>query len=87
MSEVTALENRIKQLLVKHLRLKMEPEQIDADMLLFGGELGLDSIDALEIVVGLEKEFGVAITDQNVGEKVLRTVSSIAAYLAECGVK
>ncbi len=83
MSDKEDLEKRVKELIVRQLRLKIEPESIDASTPLFGGALGLDSIDALELVVGLEKEFGRSITDQAQGEKVLRDVDSIVAFLQE----
>jgi len=86
MGDPDALVQKVRELIVRQLRLKIDPTDIDPEALLFGGDLGLDSIDALELVVGLEKEFGVSITEQKVGEKVLRNVLSIAAYLREQGV-
>ena len=86
MPEETPLLDRVCSLIVRQLRLKISPHEIGADALLFGGDLGLDSIDALELVVGLEKEFGVSITDQKVGETVLRTARTIADHLASNGV-
>jgi acyl carrier protein len=86
MSESRSLEDRVRELIVRCLRMKIEPSELGTDALLFGGEYGLDSIDALELVVGLEKEFKVSIKDQKVGEKVLRSVASIASFLREQGV-
>jgi acyl carrier protein len=73
---------RVKQMLVRQLNLKKRPEELADDAALFGGELELDSIDVLEIVVGIEKDFGVRISDRAVGEKVIRTPSSIAEFVA-----
>lgn len=87
MADAPSLEQRVKELIVRQLRLKTAPEDIEDAAPLFGGALGLDSIDALELVVGLEKEFGQTITDQAQGEKVLRSVESIAAFLRERGVE
>ena len=64
MADAPSLEQRVKELIVRQLRLKTAPEDIEDTAPLFGGALGLDSIDALELVVGLEKEFGQTITDQ-----------------------
>jgi acyl carrier protein len=67
-------------------RLKLEEmavDDIDADAPLFGEGLGLDSIDALELVIGLEKEYGVSIPDAEVGKKVFQSVRAIAHYIVE----
>jgi len=76
---------RVKQMLVRQLNLKRTAEDIADNEPLFGGELDLDSIDVLEIVVGLEKEFGVRISDRAVGEKVIRTPQTIADFVLEQG--
>ncbi len=77
------LTNRVKSMIVKAVKLKKPPEAIENDMPLFGGGLGLDSIDALELVIALEKEFGVRIPDSTVGKKVLISVDTIVGYLKE----
>jgi acyl carrier protein len=76
-----ALHTEIKQALVRSLRLPMEPEAIGDSMPLFGEGLGLDSIDVLELVLELERSFGVTIADQDTGIKVLRSVDTIAAFI------
>lgn len=76
-----ALRGEIKEAIVRSLRLPMKPEEIGDDMPLFGEGLGLDSIDVLELVLELERSFGVTIADQDTGEKVLRSVDSIAEYV------
>jgi acyl carrier protein len=76
-----ALHSEIKQALVRSLRLPMEPEAIGDSMPLFGEGLGLDSIDVLELVLELERSFGVTIADQDTGFKVLRSVDTIAAFI------
>jgi acyl carrier protein len=59
----------------------MQPEDIGDGMSLFGEGLGLDSIDVLEIVLELERAFGVTIADQETGAKVLLSVDTIAAFI------
>jgi acyl carrier protein len=76
-----ALHLEIKQALVRSLRLPMQPEDIGDSMPLFGEGLGLDSIDVLEIVLELERAFGVTIADQETGAKVLLSVDTIAAFI------
>ena len=75
------LRPRIKEVIVKSLRLTMPPGDIGDDTPLFGEGLGLDSIDALELVLEIERTFGVSITDEQTGAQVLRSVDSIAAHI------
>ena len=71
-------------MLVKNLMLQTTAEEIGDDLPLFGpGGLGLDSIDALELVVSMEKTFGVGVPNSEVAKKVLRTVNSIHDYIME----
>jgi acyl carrier protein len=76
-----ALHTEIKEAIVRSLRLPMKPDEIGDDTPLFDEGLGLDSIDVLELVLELERSFGVTIADQDTGVKVLRTVDTIAAYV------
>lgn len=78
------LRNRIKEMLIKNLMLQTSVDQIADDLPLFGaGGLGLDSIDALELVVSLEKTFGVGVPNSEVAARVLQTVNSIRDYIIE----
>jgi acyl carrier protein len=78
------LRTRIKEMLVKNLMLQVTPEQIGDDLPLFGANgLGLDSIDALELVVSMEKTFGVGVPSSEVAGKALRTVNTIHDYILE----
>ena len=78
------LRAKIKQMLVKNLMLPVTPEQIGDDLPLFGPDgLGLDSIDALELVVSMEKTFGVGVPSSDVAGKALRTVNTIHDYILE----
>jgi len=76
-----ALKDEIKRAIVRSLRLPIAPESIEDGVSLFGEGLGLDSIDVLELVLELERTFGVAITDEETGNRVLRSVDSISAYI------
>jgi acyl carrier protein len=78
------LRTRIKEMLVKNLMLQTTPEEIGDDLPLFGPNgLGLDSIDALELVVSMEKTFGVGVPNSEVAGKALRTVNTIHDYVLE----
>jgi len=76
------LRDTIKTMMVEKLMLKTSKEQILDDLPLFGsGGLGLDSIDALELVVCLEKSFSVTIPNSEVARTALATVNSIHDYV------
>ena len=79
------LKGRIKDAIVRSLRLTMPPEDIEDGITLFGEGLGLDSIDALELVLELERTFHVQITDEEMGSRVLRSVNTIAEFVANGG--
>jgi acyl carrier protein len=75
------LKERIKRLIVDRLKLEIDPATIDSAQPLFGEGLGLDSIDALELVLGIEQEFGVKIEDQEVGSQALSSVDTLADFV------
>jgi acyl carrier protein len=76
------LKERIKRTIVERLKLDLDPTQIGDATPLFGDGLGLDSIDALELVLGIEQEFGVKIDDEEVGARALASVTSLAEFVA-----
>ena len=77
-----ALSDRIRELLVEALRLDgLDPFAIDLDSPLFGEGLGLDSVDALELVVALEREFGIAIPSTEVDEESFGSVSKVVSLV------
>ncbi len=85
MAEIVAgmdLRDRVKRLIVDRLKLEIDPASIDSSGPLFGAGLGLDSIDALELVLGVEQEFGVKIEDQKVGAEALASVDALADFIA-----
>jgi acyl carrier protein len=78
-----ALRLQLKQLLVSSLRLEgLQPAAIGDDQLLFDGGLGLDSVDALELVVALEREFGIAIASEEVGRESFASIRALANMVA-----
>ncbi|MFZ2947966.1 MAG: phosphopantetheine-binding protein [Desulfuromonadaceae bacterium] len=75
---------KVKQMIIDSLRIEgMSPDEIETDAPLFGEGLGLDSIDALQLVVAMEKEFGVVVPDAATGTTVFASVRSMAGYIAE----
>jgi acyl carrier protein len=82
MTNDTTTAQRIKRLLVEKLHLEgLTPEGIEDDMPLFGEGLGLDSVDALELVVALEREFALRIQSHEVGREAFASVAALAAYV------
>ncbi|GDY19769.1 acyl carrier protein [Verrucomicrobiota bacterium] len=80
MPNQTDLKQRIKLLLVDNLMLQVSAAELGDDTPLFGPEgLGLDSVDALQLVVALDKNFGLKIADPGEAQKILRSVNTIAA--------
>ncbi len=80
MEEQYLLKQRIKAMMVENLMLQVTTEEIKDDQLLFGpGSLGLDSVDALQLVVALDKNFGFKIPTPAAAKEILQSVSTIAA--------
>ena len=78
------LKDRIREMLVTNLMLRTPKEEITNDLPLFGPDgLGLDSIDALQLVVSLEKTFGVGVPNSEVARSALATVNSIHDYILQ----
>ena len=61
----------------------MTPEDIDENAPLFGDGLGLDSIDALELIVLMEKKYGIKLADPNQGREIFASITTMAAYIKE----
>lgn len=78
------LKQRIKAMIIERLKLEgMTPNQIEDEAPLFGDGLGLDSIDALELVLGLEQVFGVKIEDEAAGLKAFKSIQALTDFVAE----
>ena len=78
------LKADIKRMIIETLNMQdITPEDIEDDLPLFGGDntLGLDSIDAIELVMAIQRDFKVRIDDQNLAREVLKDVNSIAEFI------
>lgn len=83
----SALHERVKKMIIEELKLEdMRPEDIGDDAPLFGDGLGLDSIDALTLVVGIDKAFGVKIKHEGTGNQAFRSVDAMVEFLRSQGV-
>ena len=81
---MTDLRRKLKELLIERLKFEdMTPEDIGDDDPLFAGGLGLDSIDALEIVVMLESEFGIRVKSETSARDNFRTISALADFVEQ----
>ena len=82
--EQDQLKQQLKEQIIKYCNLlDVNPEDIDNDTPLFGDGLGLDSIDSIELVVLLEREYGIKIKDPKEGRKILVDVNHMADYILE----
>ena len=77
------LKKQVKELIVNSLHLEVAPESIDDAAPLFQTGLGLDSIDALELAVAIERHFRVSIPDEAVGKRAFSSVNALTAYVSE----
>jgi acyl carrier protein len=83
MDNTATLKRDIKRLMVENLMLQVGPEEIGDDQPLFGpGSLGLDSVDALQLVVALDKAYGLKIADPEAARRILQNVGTMAATVA-----
>ncbi len=86
MENTDDLRQRVKELIVRQLKLEIDPATIRNEAPLFGDateSLGLDSIDALELVLGVEKEFGIKVQDEEVGVKAFASVDTLCDFIRQ----
>jgi acyl carrier protein len=84
MEDKSSLRQQIKTMMVENLMLQVAAAEIGDDQLLFGpGSLGLDSVDALQLVVALDKNFGLKIPDPAAAKRILQSVNTIAEAVRE----
>jgi acyl carrier protein len=80
--EKEELKQQLKKQIIEFLNLtNLKPEDIKDDELIFGEGLGLDSIDSLELIVLLKREYGIVIQDPKEGRKVLVDVNTMVDYI------
>ena len=78
------LRKELKELLVVNLSLEdITPDEIEDDEILFGEGLGLDSLDAVEIVVLLQRSYGLEITDEQQAREIFRSINTMARWVSE----
>ncbi len=84
MSEIEKLTSELKVKIIDTLGLiDVTPEDIKDDERLVGGDLGIDSIDVLELVMMIEKDYGVKIVNKELGVKVFASVRALATHIAQ----
>jgi len=79
-----ALKLELKEKIIKVLNLEdIAVEDVNDDDALFGDGLGLDSIDALELIVMLDKDYGIKLLDPKEGKSIFQSINSMVAYITE----
>ena len=75
---------KLKKEIIEVLNLEdIKPEDIDENASLFGEGLGLDSIDALELIVLMEKNYGIRLSDPNQGKEIFKSIKVMAEYIQQ----
>ena len=80
------LKLEIKELIMRTLAINdIDPKDVDDEKPLFGGDnaLTLDSVDAIEIIMAIQRSYGIRIADQNLARQVISSINSIARFIAE----
>jgi acyl carrier protein len=80
------LKLEIKRLIMSTLSIEgISPDEVDDEKPLFGGDnaLTLDSVDAIEIIMAIQRTYGIRIADQNLARQVISSISSIASFVSE----
>jgi acyl carrier protein len=84
MEKTISLQEQIKSMMVENLMLQVSTAEIGDDQPLFGpGSLGLDSVDALQLVVALDKNFGLKVPDPAAAKEILHSVNTMAAAIRQ----
>ncbi|RZF60140.1 phosphopantetheine-binding protein [Sphingobacterium corticibacterium] len=81
---MTALKEELKKQIINVLNLEdITPEDIQDDEALFDEGLGLDSIDALELIVLMDKEYGIKLSDPKLGKSIFQSIETMTTYISE----
>ena len=76
-----SIEHRVKKVIIRTLSLEVDAEEIDDEDELFGGGLGINSMATIEIIVGLEEEFGIEVPDEELRVELFDSVQTMADYV------
>lgn len=76
-----SIEHRVKQVIIRTLSLEVDADEIDDEDALFGGGLGINSMATIEIIVGLEEEFGIEVPDEELRVELFDSVQTMADYV------
>ncbi len=76
-----SIEHRVKQVIIRTLSLEVDADEIDDEDQLFGGGLGINSMATIEIIVGLEEEFGIEVPDEDLRVELFDSVQTMADYV------
>ena len=83
MSDVASIRRGVKEVIVKALDLRVDPEEIPDDEVIFGGGIGADSTAALEIVFAIEEAFDIEVDDEELRVDLFNSVNSLSAYVKQ----
>lgn len=78
---MNAVQQRVKEVIVRALDIDIPPDEIGTSASLMEDGLGLDSVSILEIITGLEEEFEISITDEDISDDLLATVNTVIDYV------
>ena len=83
MPDSTDIVRRMKEVIVRALKLQVEPEEIPDDAVIFGGGIGADSISALEVIFAMEEEFGIEMDDEDLRPELLSSIDALTDYVRQ----
>ena len=84
LQDIEALKRQLKELIVSHLALvNVTPDSIKDEAPLFGEGLGLDSLDAVELIVMLKRHYGITVADSETGRRIFGSVNTLAEFVRD----
>ncbi len=81
MMTLNEVENRVKEILIEDMELNLEPSDIDVNEEYFLDKYGLNSVDALELLLRMEEEFDIEISDENLNAELIKSVGVLSNYI------